>query len=120
MGAASAYRLARINHRCTLGFIPSLDQMYVVGFAKPSGDSEICHIELSLRCLHTGCGRAILFKKGLPKRQKMIYAYGSKLAKRGSGKTNDYARGFLEDLKEVQHGEVGSKKRYAEHDKAQQ
>ena len=39
----------------------------------------------------------------------MIYGYDSKLAKRGFGKIEDYARGFLEDLKEVRHGEVGSK-----------
>ena len=39
----------------------------------------------------------------------MIYGYDSKLAKRGFGKIEDYARGFLEDLKEIRHGEVGSK-----------
>ena len=42
----------------------------------------------------------------LPSCRTMIYGYDSKLAKRGFEKIEDYARGLLEDLKEIRHGEV--------------
>ena len=48
-------------------------------------------------------------KKDLPNCRTMIYGYDSKLAKRGFAKIEDYARGFLEDLKEIRQEEVRSK-----------
>ena len=48
------------------------------------------------------------FRKNLANCRIMIYEYDSKLTKRGFGGIEDYAREFLEDLKEIRREKIDS------------